>query len=172
MFDKYGEFDSAEEMNRAAAAQLAQGDDDAILGIARENGLEEGDAQDYIDGIVPELATPLMAADGKLKVEAEDLEIKEGVLAQWTGMIRQLCTEDPKLCHAVRRKGKQLKECMALMIQYSFDNKVAVSRKILNITEVHVNGKLEPFRGPLHLGYPDNAKARKLIREYYLGAGK
>lgn len=35
MFDKFGEFDSAEEINRAAAAQLKEGDLDAIKTIAR-----------------------------------------------------------------------------------------------------------------------------------------
>ena len=30
MFDKFGEFDSADEMNRAAAAQRKEGDNEAI----------------------------------------------------------------------------------------------------------------------------------------------
>lgn len=37
MFDKFGEFDSAEEINRAAAAQLKEGDLDAIKTIAVHN---------------------------------------------------------------------------------------------------------------------------------------
>lgn len=36
MFDKFGEFDSAEEINRAAAAQLKEGDLDAIKTIAEK----------------------------------------------------------------------------------------------------------------------------------------
>ena len=50
LFEKFGEFDSAEELNRAAAAQLAEGDIDAIYEIAEENGLDREDAEDYIDG--------------------------------------------------------------------------------------------------------------------------
>ena len=38
MYDKFGEFDSAEELNRAAAAQLREGDTEAIYIIAKENG--------------------------------------------------------------------------------------------------------------------------------------
>lgn len=49
LFEKFGEFDSAEELNRAAAAQLEEGDIDAIYGIAEENGLDREDAEDYID---------------------------------------------------------------------------------------------------------------------------
>lgn len=40
MFEKFGEFDSCEELNRAAAAQLAEGDTDAIYTIAEENGID------------------------------------------------------------------------------------------------------------------------------------
>ena len=46
MFDKFGEFDSAEEINRAAAAQLKEGDLDAVKTIAEENGLDPEDAED------------------------------------------------------------------------------------------------------------------------------
>ena len=46
MFDKFGEFDSAEEINRAAAAQLKEGDLDAIKTITEENGLDPEDAED------------------------------------------------------------------------------------------------------------------------------
>lgn len=45
MFDIFGEFDSAEEINEAAAAQLAEGDIEAIMTIARENGMIADDAQ-------------------------------------------------------------------------------------------------------------------------------
>ena len=44
MFDKFGEFDSYEEINRAAKAQLEEGDLEAIKTIAEENGLDPEDA--------------------------------------------------------------------------------------------------------------------------------
>ena len=47
MFDIFGEFNSAEEINEAAAAQLQEGDTDAVMTIARENGIDEDDAQEY-----------------------------------------------------------------------------------------------------------------------------
>ncbi len=171
MFDKYGEFDSADEMNRAAAAQLAEGDTAAVLAIAEENGLDQADAEDYIDGMEPVLASPLMAADGKLTVEAADIGIQEGILSLWLGQIRQLCTEDPALCLAVRKKGKRLAECLAAMIRYSFEHKVRVSDKVVDLVKVQHNGKTVPMQKPLYLGFPDNAKAKELIRDYYLGGG-
>lgn len=59
MFDKFGEFDSADEMNRAAAAQRKEGDNEAILAIAEENGIDKEDAMDFIDGCVAAFVTPL-----------------------------------------------------------------------------------------------------------------
>ena len=47
MFDKFGEFDSAGELNEAAAGQLAQGDLTALYELAEENGIEKPDAEDY-----------------------------------------------------------------------------------------------------------------------------
>ena len=40
MFEKFGEFDSAEEINRAVMAQYEQGDMEAIKTICEENGLD------------------------------------------------------------------------------------------------------------------------------------
>lgn len=74
MFEKYGEFDSYEEINRASAAQLAEGDTEAIYAIAEENGIDREDAEDYIAGDAAELVTALMAANGKLAVEAAELQ--------------------------------------------------------------------------------------------------
>lgn len=166
MFDKFGEFDSVEEMNRAAAAQLAEGDTEAIIAIALENGLDKEDAEDYIDGCTSELATPLIAAVGKLKVEEKELELG-GILRDWKEQIVGMCMEDADMAAAVRRKGKTLTECMAELIKFSFENKVRVSDKIVNKTKVLHNGKLEQMRKPLYLGIPNRTESRKIILEYY-----
>ena len=49
MFDKFGEFDSVEELNRAAAAQREEGDEEALFLLAKENGIDKEDAEDYMD---------------------------------------------------------------------------------------------------------------------------
>ena len=48
LYEKFGEFDSAEEINAAADGQKAEGDTDAIFVIAQENGLDREDAQDFM----------------------------------------------------------------------------------------------------------------------------
>ena len=44
MEKKFGIFETVEELNRAAASQKAEGDLEALIGIAVENGLEIEDA--------------------------------------------------------------------------------------------------------------------------------
>ena len=171
MFKKYGEFDSAEEMNRAAEEKLKAGDTKAILGIAEENGIDKEDAEDYIDGITSEFVTPLMAARGKLAAESKDLEIK-GILTDWRDMIMKMCMDDQKMRAAVRRKGKSLKECIAMLMSFSFDNKVQVSDKIVNAVKITHNGKKVPLKGPIYMGIPNRMQTKEIITEYYMGQKK
>lgn len=168
MYEKFGEFDSVEEINRAAAAQLAEGDIEAIIAIALENGIDKEDAEDYADGCVDELATPIMAAIGKLKIESEDLKLK-GVLLDWADEIKSMCIVDERMAAAVRRKGKSLAGCMSALIGFSFENKVQVSSKIVSITKVNHNGKLEALRGPLYMGIPNRKQVKEIVSKYYLG---
>ena len=102
LFEKFGEFDSAEELNRAAAAQLAEGDIDAIYGIAEENGIDREDAEDYIDGAAPELCSVLSAALGKLKVESAELKPAE-IMEDWLSYIMIRCGESMDMAAAVRK---------------------------------------------------------------------
>ena len=69
LFERFGEFDSAEELNATAEGLKEEGDMESLKALAVENGLEEADAEDYMDDIVPTLANRLLAALGKLKVE-------------------------------------------------------------------------------------------------------
>lgn len=166
MFDKFGEFDSHTELNEAAAGQKEQGDHEALFELAAENGIDKEDAQDYIDSIADELATPLMAAEGKLRIEAEELGL-EGQLALWKDCIVDICTEDMEICLAVRKKGKSLKQCLGLLIKHGFENKKKVSDEIVDTVKVLVNGKEEPLRKPLYLGAPNKAELKRIVKEYY-----
>lgn len=168
LFKEFGNFNSAEEINQKAAELLEAGDTDAICRLAEENGIDKEEAEDYIAGAETTICTDLMAALGKLDVEAKELKIG-GVLSDWTNYIRDLCMDEKVMVLAVRRKDKSLAECMARLIRFAFENKVQVSDQIVNITKVTHNGKEEKMRGPLYLGFPDRVIAKKLIHEYYTG---
>lgn len=73
MFDKFGEFNSWEELNKAAEGQKEEGDKEALIELAAENGISKENAEDYFDGEINELCNPLEAAMGKLDIEEKDL---------------------------------------------------------------------------------------------------
>lgn len=165
MFDKFGEFDSAEELNRAAAAQFKEGDEKAIYLLAEENGIDKEDADDYMDGLSEELVTPLMAAIGKLKMEKAEYKLG-GILLDWTDDIVAMCMENPKMAIAVRRKGKGLDGYIALLAEEGYKNRTTVDRKIVDKapTIKRIAGNHE-----FAIGIPDKKTRRILAEKYYMG---
>lgn len=160
MFDKFGEFDSAEEINKAAAGQLAQGDTQAIRDIAEENGLDPADAEDYITGEVPELCNTLMAALGKIKIEEDELKPVE-IVEDWVNYIKAQVTEHPDMAAAVRRKGKTIKGCIAELLKWSFKNSYPVDKDIVKAAGIGTPN--------VKMGIPGMGRAYEIIKSYYLG---
>lgn len=158
MYEKFGEFDSWEEINKAAQAQLEEGELDAIKEIAKENGLDQEDVEDFCTGTIEELTTPTLAAIGKLDAEAQDLKI-DGALKDWKDFLVELCTEDESMSLAVRRKGKTLTEVFARILKEGFDTKARLDDRIV---------KAAGLKPPVYMGIPGKAAVRKIIREYYL----
>lgn len=165
MFDKFGELDSAEELNRAAAAQKAEGDEEALIALALENGIEKEDAEDYMDGCVEELATPLMAAIGKLNLEKKEYKL-QGVLLDWVEDLVTMCTEDEAFCRAVRKKGKGLDGFIALTAESGYENRAIVDKRIVAKAK-----KIKKIIGnhEFSIGIPDKKTRRELATKYYLG---
>lgn len=164
MYEKFGEFDSCEELNRAAAAQKAEGDDEALFALAQENGLDKEDVEDYLDGIVEELATVSMAAIGKLKLEKEDLKLG-GVLSDWVDELMEMCMESQELAAAVRKKGKDLEGYIAATADSGWKNRVIVDKRIVSRTK-----EVKKIIGTheFAIGIPDRKTRRELARAYYL----
>lgn len=160
MYDKFGEFDSWEEINKAAEGQKEEGDTEALKELAKENGIDIEDAEDYLDGIIPELCTPLIAALGKLKVEEEDLKPKD-IMIDWINYIRTLCSNEKNICLAVRKKGKSLKGCIGALLKWSFGHQQQIDKDIIKAAGVSAS--------KITLGIPGMREAHKLIKEYYLG---
>lgn len=163
MFEKFGEFDSAEELNRAAAGQKAEGDIEALIALAVENGIDKEDAQDYADGCMDELCNPLVAAMGKIEVESQELKPYE-IMEDWVEYIKMRCSESEEIAAAVRRKGKSLKGCIAELMTWSFENAKPVDKDIIGTAKKSV--KTLPDR--ISLGIPGIGTAKKLITEYYM----
>lgn len=165
MFDKFGEFDSAEELNQKALEQREKGNEKELLILCQENGIDKEDAEDFMDGYMDKLVNPLMAALGKLKAECEDLKIT-GVLDDWVDELKSMCTESEEFARAVRKKGKGLDGFIALTADTGFKNRAVVDRRIVNKTKQvkSVIGNHE-----FSIGIPNKAERKKLANEFYLG---
>ena len=159
MFDKFGEFDSVEELNEAAAGLIKAGKDNEVYELAKENGIDHADVQDYMDGLEEEFVTPLMAAFGKLKVEAESLGV-DGILKDWTDSIMQMCSDDDALTVAVRKKGKTLTKCLGIILKNGFEIKKQIPDEVV---------KAAGLRSPLYLGIPNRKAVEDMVKAYYLG---
>lgn len=118
MFEKFGEFDSVDELNMAAAGFVKEGDFDSVYKLAEENGIDKEDADDYLDGITEELATLPMAAQGRLDIEEEDKTIKDAMekmaMSVIMLMLRGMC-ESEEMQQAVLKKGKRAKNILQAM---------------------------------------------------------
>ena len=164
MFDTFGEFDSWEEINKAAQGQKEEGDEEALITLAVENGIDKEDAEDYFDGAIPELCTPVLAALGKLKVEKEEYKKtnkEKNIIDDWISYIENLVSTNDGFALSVREKGKSIKGCIAALLKYSYGHQVSVDKEI--IKEAKINA------GRVTMGIPCMQQAHKIIKEYYGG---
>ena len=165
LYEKFGEFDSAEEINRAALAQISQGDYEAVKTIAKENGIDEMDAQDFIDGVYPELCGPFTAAVGKLEIEAEAHGLPMG-MQLWVDHIKGMLAsdDDDSLKKGIRHKGKNMAELFGKLI-------VETSRTRKNTpAEIVTAARKIDSSIPSTLPIGDISKKRfeEIVREYYI----
>ena len=159
MFDTFGNFDSWKEINKTAEGLKAEGDRESLYTLAAENGLTQYDVDDYMDGVVDEFCTAFTAAIGKLKIEKEDLKLYE-IMNDWEAYIEILCSEDEKICLAVRKKKKTLVGCIGALLTYSWKQAKNVDERIKKAAGV---------TGTVKLGIPSMGTAKRIIREYYGG---
>lgn len=160
MFDRFGELNSAEEINELADNLLNEGDLESIKIVAEENGISQEYVEMYLQADIPMLCDALTAAMGKLDVECEELKPQD-IMEDWVEYLKAQCMEDEAVAVAVRQKGKSLKGCIGAMIKWSFGHQRPIEKEILKAAGINA--------GKVTLGIPGMGTAKKLIREYYLG---
>jgi len=163
MFERFGEMSSCREINELAENLLNEGDIQSLKVMAQENGIPEDYVEMYQSGDIPYLCDAVTAAMGKLDVECGSLKLA-GLMNDWVEYIRGLCMEDEMVAHQVRKKGKTLQGCMAVLLEYSFKNQITVDKAIIKAAGVSA--------GKVTFGVPGMAKAKELIRDYYMGGAK
>lgn len=164
MYEKYGEFDSAEELNQKANELKAEGDRDGVIALAEENGLDTEDAADFYDGKIEELTTPILAALGKIAAESAKLEMF-GVFDDWAAEMIALCTEEEEFAKAVRRKGKNLTSCFAAVILEESKKRKNVDSKIVQ----KIREKEKDFPMGFQISTMTKKEQMTVIRKYYEG---
>ena len=160
MFERFGEFGSAEEINETAVNLRREGDTESIMELAEENGIEAEIAEVFIAGDLLYLCDAMTAAIGKIDVECRELKPKE-IMQDWTEYIKARCFEDGRMAAAVRAKGKSLKGCIAALLGWSFGNQIPVDKDILKEAKVSA--------GRVTLGIPGIGTAKRIITDYYMG---
>lgn len=163
MFEKFGEMSSYTEINELAANLLQEGDIDSLKELAKENGIPDDYVGMYLEEMIPALCDATSAAIGKIDMECAELNPKE-LMLDWVEYIKGLCMENEMIAHQVRKKGKTLKGCIAVLLSYSFKNQIKVDDSIVKTAGINAN--------KVTFGVPGMANAKKLIRDYYLGGTK
>lgn len=157
MFDRFGEFDSAEEINEAAKGLVREGDIDSLKILCRENGIDEDMMQAFLEGDIPFLTDAMSAALGKIEIESKELKPKE-LVEDWIEYIKAQCMEHEDIAIAVRKKGKNVKGCIVELLRWSFKNRYDVDPEIAKAAGI--NQKVQ-------MGIPGMGTAKKLILDYY-----
>lgn len=163
MFDKFGEMDSADEINELAENLLNEGDMDSLEAMAKENGIPMEYVLAYKEGEIPFICDDMTAALGKIDVEVAELKPKE-IMEDWVEYLRGQCMENELLAFNVRKKGKSLKGCIAALLMWSFKNQQTVDKDIIKAAGVSA--------GKVTLGIPGMARAKQIITDYYMGGAK
>ncbi len=159
MFERFGEFDSAAEINETAVSLRKEGDTESLKVLTAENGIDGDVLEAFLEGTLLYLCDDMTAAIGKIEVEAKEVKCAE-IMEDWAGYIKAQCLEKPEIARAVRKKGKSLSGCVAALLKWSFKNQNPVDKEILKAAGV---------TGKCTLGIPGMARAKRIITDYYLG---
>lgn len=160
MFDRFGNFNSAQEINETAVSLRKEGDWESLRVLAEENGIDEDVLEAFSDGTMVYLCDELSAAIGKIEVEAKAVKCAE-IMEDWVEYIKAQCFERQEVARAVRQKKKSLAGCVAELLKWSLQNQTPVDKKIMKAAGVSA--------GRCTLGIPGMARAKRIITEYYLG---
>lgn len=146
MFDKFGEFDSYMEINMVAEGLKKEGNFEGLRELAKENGLLDM-AEDYINGINPELCDVITAAIGKLQTERENAKKWAALADDVVDYLSGNC-DDIGFAAAVRKKGKSIEEAAKRIEEEAKKQRVSLP-----------GGRECFYCGPM--------KGYQLIRDYY-----
>ena len=121
MYEKFGEFNTVEELNKAAEGLKTEGDMESLKDLAKENGIDEYDVEDYLNGDTDKLATVVTAAVGKLDKEIESMSKgqKKSMCEFYAGFAKTLLTENEEVAKGIMKKGARIKGIYDAIYKYA-----------------------------------------------------
>ena len=161
MFDKYGEFGSAEEIAEAIKNQVNEGDERAAIEIGLENGIDEMDIEDILDGtaLAEEVLTPCVVALGKLQIEAEAYKKNDSIIIDWIEIIKALAIDSEEVARNIRKKEKSLNGCLGELLKFSYSHAFTIPGEVIKAAGIS--------NASVKLGIPNAGKCKEIIRRYY-----
>lgn len=134
MFEKFGEFNSVEELNMAAEGFLKEGDLESLYALAEENGIDKEDVEDYVNRDTVKFATLSMAAYGCLAVQEKEISKEKSVMErmikkQILEMVKSMCPEK-EMATALIKKRNGIKIIFQAMKKGAEKHKSKVSEKM------------------------------------------
>ena len=156
MFDKFGKM-NYDELIRTAKAEKEEGDEEALIALAQVNGLDQEDAEDYMDDLTEVLCTPREAAVARVEMEAKDLEVS-GIWEEWKVCVLEMCMQEEDLACAVCRKNRSLLGLFGKLLKLGFDSKQRVDKRICK--EAGLNDSV-------YTGIPTRQQVSETISNYY-----
>ena len=120
MFEKFGEFDSWQEINKAAVGFLEEGDAKSLFALAKENGFGEAEVSDYVEGETPTLCTATSAAIARLALELENTKENKDMMRVIYDMTQSMVMDElgedkQPLSEAVTKKGRRMDKILEKM---------------------------------------------------------
>lgn len=136
-----------------------------LKAIAFNSGLDELDLEDAKDataaGMEPlTIITPYFVAEAKLKKECEKYNLNTSILADWVEYIKKIALDSEEMARKIIKKDKSLEDCLAELIEYSFNNAFDIPSEIAKKAIPNIHGKVT-------LGIPNMLEAKRIITNYY-----
>ncbi len=158
MFDIFGNFNSCEEINEKAESLINESKKEDLYILANENGIDKELVDMYLEGEISNICDIETAAIGKVEIEAADLKVAE-IMSDWVEYIKATCSKNEKMARAVRSNKKNLKDCIAKLLVWSFKNAREVDKDILKLANITYK---------CTLGIPGMGTAKEIIKKYYM----
>lgn len=163
MYEKYGFYETAEEINKRAAELKGEGKYEEVKEFAKENGIEVEIAELFCAGEIDMICDDETAAIGRIDVESEKFKNKE-IFSDWIEYIKVCACKDKNMTIAVRKENKSIEGCISKILIWSFQNAYAVPAEIIKEAQKEVKG----IPNNVKMGIPGMGTVKKLIKEYFM----